>query len=214
MIFRDRADAARLLAERLEAYRGQPAVLVLGLPRGGVPMARIVADALSAPVDILLVRKLGVPSQPELAFGAIAEDGVQVLDPIVIEECRVHPRDVERTIAREQQEIARRAILFRGAHRPPNVRGRDVIVVDDGLATGSTMLAAVRALRTQKPHRMVVAVPVGSGEACRRVQDAADEVVCLSTPEHFEAVGNWYCDFEQVTDDEVKAALTAPAVQP
>lgn len=164
MIFRDRPDAARLLAEKLEAYRDQPGVLVLGLPRGGVPMARIVADALSAPVDILLVRKLGVPSQPELAFGAIAEGGVQVLDPAAIEQCRVHPRDVEHTIAREQKEIARRAILFRGAHRPPNVQGRDVIVVDDGLATGSTMLAAVRALRIQKPHRIVVAVPVGSGE--------------------------------------------------
>jgi predicted phosphoribosyltransferase len=173
-------------------------------------MARVIADALCAQVDVLLVRKLGVPSQPELAFGAIAEGGVRVLDLGIMDECGVTPRDVERDVARGQEEIARRARLYRGVHRAPEVKGRDVIVVDDGLATGATMMAAVRALRAQAPSRIIVAVPVGSAEACARLRKATDEVVCLTIPESFEAVGNWYCNFSQITDHEVKAAL-APA---
>lgn len=211
MMFRDRLHAAGLLADRLSAYRGRPGVLVVGLPRGGVPMARAIADALGAPVDVLLVRKLGVPSQPELAFGAVAEGGVRVLDSRVMEECGVTPRQVERAAAREQEEIARRVRLFRGGRRPAVVKGREVIVVDDGLATGSTMLAAVRALRAQSPRRIVVAVPVGSAQACELLREAADKVLCLSIPDNFEAVGNWYRDFSQVTDVEVQAALAGPA---
>jgi putative phosphoribosyl transferase len=207
-MFRDRTHAALLLAEKLASLRGQAGVLVLGLPRGGVPMARIVADALGAPMDVVLVRKLGVPWQPELAFGAIAEGGVRVLDSEVMRECGLDPRQVEKVAAHEQKEIVRRSSLFRGAQPPAEVRGREVIVVDDGLATGSTMLAAVRALRTHAPRRIVVAVPVGSVQACGLLREAADEVVCLSCPEPLEAVGNWYDDFTQVTDQEVKAALT------
>lgn len=214
MVFHDRIHAARLLAEELLRRGTWHDPLVLGLPRGGVPMARVVADALGAPVDVLLVRKLGVPFQPELAFGAIAEGGVRVLDPALIDECGITPRQLEQTVAREQDEIARRSRLFRGAQRPAQVTGREVIVVDDGLATGSTMLAAVRALRAQQARRVVVAVPVGSVEACERLREIADEVVCLSMPRPFDAVGNWYRDFTQVTDQEAKSALTGSTVRP
>jgi putative phosphoribosyl transferase len=213
MIFRDRLHAAHLLAEKLAGLHLSPDMLVLGLPRGGVPMARAIADTLGAPVDVLLVRKLGVPAQPELAFGAIAENGARVLDRAIMDESGVTTRQAERIAAREQEEIARRARLFRGRRPAPVLTGREVIVVDDGLATGSTMTAAVRALRAQGVPRIVVAVPVGSAEACERLRGMADEVLCLSIPKHFEAVGNWYRDFSQVTDEEAKAALAAPPVR-
>jgi len=214
MVFRDRLHAARLLAEELIRRGVGRDALVLGLPRGGVPMARVVADALVAQVDVLLVRKLGVPFQPELAFGAVAEGGVRVLDRAIMDECGITPRQVEQAVAREQDEIARRSHLFRGPRGPAEVKGREVIVVDDGLATGSTMLAAVRALRAQGARRVVVAVPVGSAQACDLLGEAADEVVCLSTPTPFDAVGNWYRDFTQVTDKEAMAALAGPLVRP
>ena len=213
MMFADRLQAARLLAEKLDAYKSHKNVLVVGLPRGGVPMARIVGDALQAPVDVLLVRKLGVPVQPELAFGAIAEGDVRVLDDAIIEMCGVTPTQIERAVEREQKEIARRALLFRGALQPPVIEGREVIIVDDGLATGSTMTAAIKAARARHARRIVVAVPVGSAEACNRVRKLADELVCLSIPRDFEAVGQHYRDFAQVTDEEAKAALAAPAVR-
>jgi putative phosphoribosyl transferase len=214
MIFRDRLHAAHLLAQELASREVSPDALVLGLPRGGVPMARAIADALGAPVDVLLVRKLGVPAQPELAFGAIAENGARVLDRAIMDESGVTPRQVEQIAAREQDEIARRARLLRGRRPAPVLKGREVIVVDDGLATGSTMTAAVRALRAQGVRRIVVAVPVGSAEACERMLVIADELVCLSIPKHFEAVGTWYRDFSQVTDEEAKAALAGPPVSP
>lgn len=213
MVFQDRLQAARLLAEKLVGREPRFNGLVLGLPRGGVPMARVIADALGVPVDVLVVRKLGVPFQPELAFGALAEGGVRVLDPTIMEECQITPREVEQAVMREQHEITRRSRLFRDSRQPPDVKGRDVIVVDDGLATGSTMLAAVGALRAQHARRIIIAVPVGSAEACARLGGAADELVCLSMPEPFEAVGNWYRDFTQVPDEEAREALTGSATR-
>jgi putative phosphoribosyl transferase len=209
MVFRDRVHAGRLLGEELARRGKYKNPLVLGLPRGGLPVARVVADALHAPLDVLLVRKLGVPWQPELAFGAIAEGGVRVLDRAIMNECGITPRQVELAVAREQDEVVRRSRLFRGRDRAPEVTSREVIVVDDGLATGSTMAAAVRALRARGASRIVVAVPVGSVEACERLQETADEVVCLSKPRPFEAVGNWYRDFTQVTTEEARAELDA-----
>ena len=211
MTFRDRVEAGRLLADALEAYKGRPGVIILGLPRGGVPVARMVADALGAPMDVLLVRKLGVPWQPELGFGAIAETPgkpVRILDAGLVAECQIGSEAIEEIVAREQLELERRSRLFRGTRSLADVHGREVILVDDGLATGSTMLAAVRALRQQNAARIVVAVPVGSRSACQTFRKEADELVCLSAPEHFESVGSWYEDFTQVTDREVQQALS------
>jgi putative phosphoribosyl transferase len=166
---------------------------------------------LGAPLDVLLVRKLGVPWQPELGFGAIAEasgEPVRILDSDLVAECKLTPEAIEEIVAREQSEIERRGRIYRGSRSLPEVRGREVILVDDGLATGSTMLAAVRALRQQKAARIVVAVPVGSRAACQTLRDKADELVCLSAPEHFESVGSWYEDFTQITDAEVQRALS------
>lgn len=212
MMFRDREEAGRLLAQALSQYQGRANLVVLGLPRGGVPIAKIVADSLSAPMDVLLVRKLGVPWQPELAFGAIAEapgEPVLILDSGLVAECELRPETIEEIGAHEQRELERRGRLYRGSRSLTELDGRDVILVDDGLATGSTMLAAVRALRQMNTGRIVVAVPVGSRAACQTLRQEADELVCLSSPEHFESVGSWYQAFRQVTDAEVQQALSA-----
>jgi putative phosphoribosyl transferase len=216
MMFRNRVEAGRLLAQALVGYEGRPNLIVLALPRGGAPVARIVADFLDAPMDVFLVRKLGVPWQPELAFGAIAEAGIRVLNDDVIAHCELSADVIEEITKREQREIDRRSSLYRGTRSLAAVHGREVIIVDDGLATGSTMLAAVRALRQQGAQRIVVAVPVSPRETCDELRREAHEVVCLSTPEPFYAVGNWYEDFTQVTDTEVHDALKigqAPAIE-
>ncbi|MGH9264942.1 MAG: phosphoribosyltransferase [Acidimicrobiales bacterium] len=207
MAFRDRADAGRVLAGRLGHLAGRDDVLVLGLPRGGVPVAAEVAQALGAPLDVLLVRKLGVPRHAELAMGAIASGGVRVLNPAVIETLRIPPHVIDQVAAREEVELARREQAYRRGRQPLDMAGRVVVVVDDGLATGSTMRAAVAALRAQGPARIVVAVPVGAAETCRELAAEADEVVCAHTPVGFHAVGQWYDDFSETTDDDIRAVL-------
>src|SRR6195256_4817063 len=190
--FRDRREAGHLLAEKLSVYANRPDVIVLALPRGGVPVAYEVARALNAPLDVFLVRKLGVPGHEEFALGAIATGGVRVLNEDVVRGLRIPPDVIDAIAAKEQRELERREHLYRGDRPPPDVRGRTVILVDDGLATGSTMLAAVKALQTQRPARIVVAVPTASAETCEELRSEADEVVCATTPEPFRAVGLWY----------------------
>jgi predicted phosphoribosyltransferase len=207
MRFENRADAGRFLAERLTFYAGRQDVLVLALPRGGVPVAAEIAAALGAPFDVFLVRKLGVPGQPELAMGDIAEGGTMVLNEELIASIGVPRAMIEQVAARERQELERRQRLYRGARQPPDTRGRVVILVDDGLATGASMEAAVEALRAMQPARIVVAVPVGARESCARIGALADEIVCARMPEFFSAVGQWYSDFSETSDDEVKALL-------
>lgn len=212
--FHDRADAGRRLAAVLHQYAGRPDVRVLALPRGGVPVAYEVSRALGVPLDIFLVRKLGLPGHEEFAMGAIASDGVVVLDNEVIRALHVDRASLDSVIARERRELERREIAYRGVRPRTDIRGCTVIVVDDGLATGSTMRAAVLALRREQPQRIVVAVPVAAPETCRSFrqgEDAADEVVCLVTPEPFQAVGLWYDVFEQTSDDEVRALLSQAA---
>jgi predicted phosphoribosyltransferase len=208
MRFFDRVDAGRQLAEALTAYGGRSDVVVLGLPRGGVPVAREVARRLGAPLDVFLVRKLGVPGHPELAMGAIAEGGVEVLSDDLIHDLGIPQRMVQQVAVRERMELDRRDALYRDARPLPTIRGRVVILIDDGLATGATMQAAVTALRRLEPARVVAAVPVGARETVDRLSRFADEVVCLIAPEQFQAVGLWYDEFTQTTDEEVKRLLT------
>lgn len=210
MAYRDRADAGRVLAGALGHLAGRDDVVVLALPRGGVPVAAEVARALGAPLDVLLVRKLGVPGQAELAMGAIATGGVRVLNPSVLEPLHIPADDVERVAAREGVELARREQAYRPGRPPLEVAGRVVVVVDDGLATGSTMRAAVAAVRAMAPARVVVAVPVGSPETCQDLAAEADEVVCVRAPMGFRAVGEWYEDFTETTDDDIRALLARP----
>ena len=205
--FRDRSDAGRQLAGQLERLRGEPNLLVLALPRGGVPVGFEVAQTLAAPLDVFVVRKLGVPGHEELAMGAIATGGARVLNDEVVARLGITPAVLQSVTAREATEVARRERLYRGDRPAPEVFGRTAILVDDGLATGATMRAAVSAVRQQAPALIVVAVPTGSGETCRDLRDDADEVVCLITPDPFLAVGFWYDDFGQVSDDEVRALL-------
>jgi putative phosphoribosyl transferase len=207
MLFRDRADAGRQLAAELTHYAGRADVRVLALPRGGVPVVAEVAEALGAPLDVFLVRKLGVPGQEELAMGAIASGGVRVLNDRVIRMVRPSEAEIDRVVEAESRELRRREREY-GADRPPlDVRGKTVILVDDGLATGSTMRAAVAAVRKLDPARVVVAVPVGSAETCEEFEGEADETVCAREPDPFYAVGAWYDDFSQTTDDEVRELL-------
>ena len=205
--FRDRRDAGRRLAEQLAAYGNRSDVTVLALPRGGVPVGYEVARALDAPLDVFVVRKLGVPGYDEVAMGAIATGGVRVLNDDLIAQVAI-PADVVDAVAeRERAELMRRERLYRGGRPSPDVRGRTVILVDDGLATGATMMAAIEALRKLEPGRIVVAVPIASRDACEEMRRQADEVVCARTPEPFHAVGRWYEDFSQTSDAEVRELL-------
>ena len=209
MRFQNRADAGRRLGVLLHDYASRSDVLVLGLPRGGVPVAFEVAGALRAPLDVFLVRKLGVPGHPELAMGAIAAGGIEVLSEDLIQDLRIPRALVQQVAVRERAELERRDSVFRGGRRPPILRDRIVILVDDGLATGSTMQAAILAVRQRAPARVVVAVPVGARETCERLRRLADEVICAATPEPFTAVGLWYEQFTQTTDEEVIRLLAA-----
>jgi putative phosphoribosyl transferase len=198
-----------VLADRLTKYAGSPDVVVLALPRGGVPVGFQVARSLGAPLEVLPVRKLGVPGREELAMGAIASDGTQVINQTVVGELGISEDTLQAVAAAEQQELERRERTYRGQRPRPELTGKVVIVVDDGLATGATMWAAVAAIRRQRPARIVVAVPVAAASTCRKLQQAADEVVCASTPALFVAVGQAYRDFAQTTDAEVCALLDA-----
>ncbi len=209
--FRDRSEAGRLLAAKLTAYANRPDVLVLALPRGGVPVAYEVARALDAPLDVFLVRKLGVPGYEELAMGAVATGGVSVLNDQLVRALQIPDYVIDAVAAWEQNELARRERVYRDDRPQPDVRGRTVILVDDGLATGSTMLAAVKALRQRQPARIVVAVPTASPVTCAEMRNEADDVVCAITPEPFYSVGLWYQDFSQTTDEEVRELLARSA---
>jgi len=209
--FKDRRDAGRELAAALRAYANDPGVIVLGLPRGGVPVAYEVATALHAPLDIFVVRKLGVPGHRELAMGAIASGGVRVLNQDVIGALRIAPGLVDAVAAEENSEVERRQRAYRGDVPFPKLAGRKVIVVDDGLATGSTMRAAVKALRRSDPARIVVAAPVAAAETCRILGSEADQVVCPNIPDDFHAVSLWYEEFSQTSDQEVRDLLESAA---
>ena len=207
--FRDRHDAGIQLAAKLTAYAGDSSVLVLGLPRGGIPIAYEVARALRAPLDVFVVRKLGVPGHQELAMGAIASGEVRVINRDVVDALQISPQIIDAVASHEQQELYRQQRAYRGDLPFPNLAGRIVIIVDDGLATGSTMRAAIKAVRQSNPTRIVVAVPVGAVETCRSLSEEADEVVCVNTPSDFHAVSLWYDEFSQTSDEEVAFLLEA-----
>jgi putative phosphoribosyl transferase len=207
MLFANRREAGRILASLLMKYADRDDVLVLALPRGGVPVGFEVAQALRTPLDVFIVRKLGVPGHDELAMGAIATGGVRVLNDDVVISLELESDVIDAVAAREGKELARRERLYRGARPAPDVHGRTVILIDDGLATGSTMRAAVAALRKQTPARIVVAVPVAAPETCEEFTTEVDEVVCAATPRMFNGVGRWYEDFSQTTDEEVHELL-------
>lgn len=208
MRFVDRRQAGQFLAQRLEGLRDDASVIVLALPRGGVPVAFEVAKALDAPLDVFIVRKLGLPGHEEFAMGAIATGDVMVMNPDLTN-AGIPQATIDAVAARERVELARRERLYRGDRPPVAIADRTVILVDDGLATGSTMLAAATAVRRQQPRRTIVAVPVAAAETCRALRHVVDDVVCAMTPEPFVAVGAWYGDFRQVSDDEVHALLDA-----
>jgi putative phosphoribosyl transferase len=207
MVFRDREEAGRKLAEQLHAYANRTDVIVLGIPRGGVPVAFEVARALDAPLDIFVSRKLGVPGQEELAFGAVATGGTRVLDWEIVDAIGISEEQIQQITAKENKELERREKLYRGARAPLKVYGLTVILVDDGIATGSSMRAAVNALRQMRPARIVVAVPVAPLSTCNRLRSEVDELVCVHMPEEFYAIGQFYEDFSQVADEEVTRLL-------
>lgn len=208
--FQDRREAGRLLAARLEEYRGCRDCLLLGLPRGGVVVAAEIARALGLPMDVCLVRKLGAPFQPELAMGAVAFGGVLVLHQDLIDGWGIPAAAVDRAIAREREELQRRESLYRAGRPPLDLYGKTVILVDDGIATGATVEAAISAMRQMRAGRVVVAAAVASAATARRLARVADEVVCVLLPEELCAIGEWYEDFDQVTDGEVLSLLEAP----
>jgi putative phosphoribosyl transferase len=205
--FRNRTEAGQLLARKLRRYADRPNIIVLALPRGGVPVAHEVAKALHTPLDVFLVRKLGVPGQEELAMGAIATGDVRVLNEDVVRALKIPQRVIDSVAAQEARELERREHLYRGDRPSRDVNGRTVILVDDGLATGSSMRAAVAALRQKNPRRIVVAVPVAAAATCREFEAEVDEIVCYQTPEPFYSVGLWYEDFSQTTDEEIRQLL-------
>ena len=210
-LFRNRREAGRALGTELGAYTGRDDVVILGLPRGGVPVAFEVAAMLDAPLDLFLVRKLGAPGQEELAMGAIASGGVRILNPAVIESLRVSADEIERVSKREEVELRRRELSYRGERLPLDLHGRIAILVDDGLATGSSRRAAVEAARKFGPSQVVVAVPVAPPSTAREMARIADDVVCVATPEPFYSVGRFYEEFDQTTDDEVRDLLARAA---
>jgi len=205
--FRDRVEAGRILAERLEEYAGRSDVIVLALPRGGVPVGFEVSRQLGVPLDVFLVRKLGVPGREELAFGAIASGGATVLNEEVVASLGIDGETIAAVARREQAELERREEVYRGTRAPPGVAGKVVLLVDDGLATGASMRAAVKALRRLGPERIVVAVPTAARRTCEDFRPDVDDIVCAMTPEPFLAVGMWYQDFSETTDDDVRALL-------
>ena len=207
-LFRDRSDAGKKLARELLRYAGRGDVIVLALPRGGVPIGFEIARALGVPLDVFVVRKLGLPFHEELAMGAIASGGARLLNDEVIDMYAISDDEIDRVVESETRELERRERLYRGDRPFPHLRNRTVILVDDGLATGSTMRAAVMALREENPERIVVAVPVAASDTCDAFRDGSDEIICLETPEPFGAVGLWYHNFDQISDEEVHALLT------
>jgi len=209
--FVNRTEAGEILAEALSGYAGKSGILVLALPRGGVPVAYEVAKALSAPLDLWLVRKLGVPGQEELAMGAIAGKNTLVLNDDIIAALNISQPTIDSIIAREQAELERRNQHYRHGKPPPDVEGNTILIIDDGLATGATMRAAIASLRQAAAARVIAAVPVGAMSTCRKIGQEADELVCLHTPEPFYGVGQWYSDFSQTSDEEVLALLARAA---
>ena len=206
--FRDRREAGRLLARKLAKYANRPDVLALALPRGGVPVAFEVAKALNAPLDVFVVRKLGVPGHEELAMGAIASGGVRVTNYDVVDSLRIPPAVIKAVDRREREELLRRERLYRDDRPQPEIRDRIAILIDDGLATGSTMRAAVAAVRKLRPEKVIVAVPVAAEDARDGLKAEVDEIVCLETPDPFHSVGTWYEAFPQISDDQVRRILT------
>jgi len=213
-LFLDRRDAGQILAQELAEYANRPDVIVLALPRGGVPVAYEVARALHAPLDIFLVRKLGLPGHEELAMGAIASGGVRVLNQDLIQALNIPGWVIDGVAEQEQQELERRERAYRGDRPRPDVRGKTVILIDDGLATGASMRAAVASLREQGPARIIVAVPTASPETCEEFKAEVDQIVCATTPQPFLGVGAWYEDFSQTTDEEVRRLLEQAKQEP
>lgn len=211
MIFTNRTEAGRELARLLTRYANRPDVIVLGVPRGGIPVAFEVATTLRVPLDIFVLRKLGVPGHEELAFGAIASGGVRVLDSDVINSLGLSQLDIETVTAAEKQELKRRERIYRGGRSALDLQGLVVILVDDGIATGSSIRAAIRAIRQMNPARIVVATPVAPDSTCIRLRSEVDELVCAETPEYFYGVGQFYEDFSQVSDEEVTELLDRAA---
>ncbi|MEJ2034134.1 MAG: phosphoribosyltransferase [Deltaproteobacteria bacterium] len=207
MNFKNRTEAGRKLAEKLTRYAGKENLLILALPRGGVPVAFEVAKTLRAPLDVFVVRKLGVPGQEELAMGAIASGGVRVLNEEIIRHLGIFEDVIARISANEQRELERREFAYRGGRAAPDIAGKKVILVDDGLATGATMRAAVNAIKAQGPEKLIVAVPTGAPDTCDMIRKMVDEIVCLITPTPFGGVGAWYQDFSQTSDREVQQLL-------
>jgi predicted phosphoribosyltransferase len=206
-LYRDRRDGGETLADSLEDLRGRPDLLVLALPRGGVPVAEPVARRLGAPLDVFVVRKIGFPAHQELAMGAVASGGIVLVNPVLVEQ--VPEEQFHWALERAMKELNERERLYRGGRPPPKVAGRTVVLVDDGLATGASMRAAVEALRRQGPREIIVAVPIASPETCEELAREVDRVVCAATPQPFHAVGLWYADFSPTTDDEVRRILAS-----